>query len=130
MVAYCNDCKRYVNQYCEICSGNFGIKTCERYGCNGRMLCPICGGNNLSAKREDVVSPSATNKERKRSYDKKHAASEYEARYFEEMKKKETEEKKMDHVQPARTRHCPLCGFGLEEEWKFCPECGVSLLKK
>ena len=132
MVAYCKDCKRYVNQYCEICGGNFGVDICERYGCGGRMLCPICGGNNLSNKRESVSPTYDFRKERDRLYssDKK-AASDIEARYFAEKKMKE--DKRTDSFQEKHdgpSRHCPLCGYPLESGWKFCPECGVSLLKK
>jgi len=130
MVAYCNDCKRYINQYCEICAGNFGIKTCDRYGCGGRMLCPVCGGNNLSTKRENVSAPYDFAKEREKLYVKKHAASDYEAAYFAEKRKKEIEQKGSKQVPASSHRHCPLCGYSLQEEWKFCPECGVSLIKK
>jgi hypothetical protein len=131
MVAYCNDCKRYINQYCEICGGNFGVKMCDRYGCGGRMLCPVCGGNNLGTKREAVSAPYDFAKERERLYNKKKAASDYEARYFAEKKMKEKEERAAASTKPtAGARHCPLCGYALQEEWKFCPECGVSLIKK
>ncbi|MFW3146645.1 MAG: hypothetical protein ACMUIE_07525 [Thermoplasmatota archaeon] len=131
MVAYCNDCKRYVNQYCEICAMNYGIKTCERYGCGGRMLCPICGGNNLTQKRESVIDPYDFAKEREKLYAKKKAASEYEARYFAEQRRKEAEGQGAPASSPtSQQRHCPLCGYSLEEQWKFCPECGVSLIRK
>ncbi|MGA1793954.1 MAG: zinc-ribbon domain-containing protein [Thermoplasmatota archaeon] len=130
MVAYCNDCKRYINQYCEICSGNFGIKTCDRYGCGGRMLCPICGGNNLSSKRESVSTPYDFAQERERLYEKKKAASDYEAKYFAEKRRKELEDKQAGTQAAPGSRHCPLCGYDLSEDWKFCPECGVSLIKK
>ena len=126
MVAYCNDCKRYVNQYCERCAGNFGVDVCERYGCEGRMLCPICGGNNLTSKREDVSS--STDFKRRTPYKKKGAASDLEARYFQEKKMKQEEQ--ASAAPRGSERHCPLCGYPLKEEWKFCPECGVSLLKK
>ena len=84
MVAYCRDCKRYINQYCEICGGNFGVTVCERYGCGGRMLCPICGGNNLSSKRESPMDPYDFSKEKLKNKYMKRAASEIEARYFAE----------------------------------------------
>jgi len=125
MVAYCNDCKRYVNQYCEVCSGNFGVALCERFGCGGRMLCPICGGNNLSTKREEVGSSYDFSRQRK-AYSDKRAASDIEARYFAQLK-----DKGSAAAAPARDeRHCPLCGYHLEPSWKFCPECGVSLIHK
>ena len=130
MVAYCNDCKRYVNQYCEICAGNFGVKTCDRYGCDGRMLCPNCGGNNLGTKRESVSDPYDFAKEKERLFEKKRAASDYEARYFAERKQKEAERSRSLTPEPSKSRHCPLCGYGLQDDWKFCPECGVSLIRK
>lgn len=119
MVAYCLDCKRYVNQYCEVCSGNFGITVCERFGCGGRMLCPNCGGNNLSSKREEVGSAYDFAKQRKITSGRK-AASDIEARYFAEQM-----EKGAAPSTQAGQRHCPLCGYKLEPSWKFCPECGV-----
>ncbi|MBN1539651.1 MAG: zinc-ribbon domain-containing protein [Candidatus Thermoplasmatota archaeon] len=94
------------------------------------MLCPLCGGNNLTAKREDAPQSKDYKKERDSLYDAKHAASEYEARYFAEKKKKEMEEREKGAAPPSTSRHCPLCGYGLKDEWKFCPECGVSLIKK
>ena len=57
MVSYCVDCGKYVNQYCERCFSNIGIEFCERYSCHGRMICPICGGNNLLIKKEENTYP-------------------------------------------------------------------------
>ena len=88
MVAYCNDCNRYVNQYCEICSGNFGVMTCDRYGCEGHMLCPNCGGNNLTSKKADPVNPYDFSKEKLKKRYMKRAASEIEAQYFAEKQMK------------------------------------------
>jgi hypothetical protein len=133
MVAYCKDCKRYINQYCEICGTNFGVDVCERYGCGGRMLCPICGGNNLSSKRESVGSPYDLKRERSNIYGgKRKAASDIEAKYFAEKRFKEESESGMASGPSVHdsSRHCPLCGYSLSTEWKFCPECGVSLIKK
>ncbi len=133
MVAYCNNCRRYVNQYCEICSGNFGVKVCERYGCGGRILCPICGGNNLTSKREEATDPYDFSKEQIRANARRGAASDIEARYFVEKRIKEKEQGERGSQKADkgfRERHCPLCGYTLQEGWKFCPECGVSLLKK
>jgi len=127
MVAYCNNCKRYVNQYCEVCSGNFGVAVCERYGCGGRMLCPICGGNNITTKRENASDPYDFSKQ-KSKVPAGRAASDIEARYFAEQKMKEKDA--APGAPKTVGRHCPLCGYALNEEWKFCPECGVSLLKK
>mgnify|MGYP006283970009 FL=1 len=130
MVAYCNDCNRYVNQYCERCGGNFGVQVCERYGCGGRMLCPICGGNNLTSKREEGASSKDFAKKRPLPYKKKGAASDLEEKYFREKKKKQEEEKQESTSNTTAERHCPLCGYPLQDNWKFCPECGVSLIKK
>lgn len=131
MVAYCNDCKRYVNQYCEICDTNFGVKVCERFGCGGRMLCPICGGNNLGDKRESISNSYDFKKERDRLYKPRSnkAASDIEAKYFAEKKMKESSPTARSSS-TEESRHCPLCGYALSDEWKFCPECGVSLIKK
>lgn len=131
MVAYCSDCRRYVNQYCEICSGNFGVKTCDRYGCEGRMLCPNCGGNNLSSKKADPVNPYDFSKEKLKNKYMKRAASEIEAQYFvDKQLKAQTGGSSASQDTPGGSRRCPLCGYGLQGGWKFCPECGVSLLKK
>jgi hypothetical protein len=132
MVAYCKDCKRYINQYCEICAGNFGVETCERFGCGGKMLCPNCGGSNLTNKRESVDNSYDFKKERDRLYTgKRKAASEIEARYFAERKMKEDTTQPISTSAPQQhSKHCPLCGYSLMTEWKFCPECGVSLIKK
>ncbi|MGA1822757.1 MAG: hypothetical protein ACMUIG_09535 [Thermoplasmatota archaeon] len=127
MVAYCSDCRRYVNQYCERCAGNFGVSICERYGCGGRMLCPICGGNNLTTKREEAA-PYDFSKERPLKYRNK-AASDIEARYFEQKRAESKDTVVSGKIQDS-SRHCPLCGYSLMDGWKFCPECGVSLLKK
>lgn len=129
MVSYCNDCKRYVNQFCEICSGNFGIAMCERFGCGGRMVCPLCGGNNLTTKREDSGSSYDFSKQRKSGAVDRKMASELEARYFAEKKEAAAAEKTPPAASKDR-KHCPLCGYGLDPAWKFCPECGVSLLHK
>jgi rubrerythrin len=95
------------------------------------MLCPICGGNNLSNKRESVSPSYDFSKERERLYStKKKAASDIEAKYFAEkrMKDESTSSSKLSNQEPSR--HCPLCGYPLNVGWKFCPECGVSLIKK
>jgi hypothetical protein len=130
MVAYCNDCNRYVNQYCEICSGNFGVQLCDRYGCGGRMLCPICGGNNLSQKREPTPDPYDFKRQKDRTVSPKGAHSDIEARYFAERMQKEATPPKPTQSLKRSERHCPLCGYDLNDTWKFCPECGVSLIKR
>lgn len=90
------------------------------------MLCPICGGNNLTSKREDA--PATDFSARKPLTYSNKPASELEARYFQQ--KKMDEEKHATRTGPSPERHCPLCGYPLQDSWKFCPECGVSLLKK
>lgn len=131
MVAYCKDCKRYINQYCEICGGNFGVEVCERYGCGGSMLCPNCGGNNLSSKREAADNSYDFKKERDRLYSgNRKAASDIEAKYFAERKMKQDTPSSSMTAKSGISKHCPLCGFDLLDNWKFCPECGVSLIKK
>ncbi|MFO8051559.1 MAG: zinc-ribbon domain-containing protein [Thermoplasmatota archaeon] len=94
------------------------------------MLCPVCSGNNLSTKRESVSDPYDFKKEKEKLFKKKKAASDYEAKYFAEQKLKEAGKEMTPAKEPSNTRHCPLCGYPLREEWKFCPECGVSLIKK
>ena len=131
MVAYCNNCRRYVNHYCETCSNNFGVKVCERYGCGGRMLCSICGGNNLTSKREEITALYDFSKEQIKANARRGAASEIEARYFDEKNKREKGRDRRGSQEMGtgfRDRHCSLCGYRLQYEWQFCPECGVSLL--
>jgi hypothetical protein len=77
-----------------------------------------------------VSAPYDFAKERERIYSRKKAASDYEARYFAEQKMKEEGASSAGAPSSSISRHCPLCGYGLEDEWKFCPECGVSLIKK
>ena len=95
MSAYCENCQRYVNQYCDRCGENFGTVVCEKYACGGTMICPICGGNNLKGKKEssgpDPYDP------RSRHHDKAPAPP------------------------PGK---CMKCGFDLTASWKYCPECG------
>jgi len=56
-VAFCNDCKRFVNQYCDRCGENFGISVCEKYACGGTMRCPFCQGDHLSKQKEFGADP-------------------------------------------------------------------------
>ena len=105
MVAYCNDCERYVNQYCDRCGDNFGISVCEKYGCGGSMRCPFCGGANLSAKKEFGPDPYDYRKKRKEDLVSGRAGVE---------------------VQHGQTSQCPMCNFKIEINWKYCPMCGVS----
>ena len=57
MVAYCNDCKRFVNQYCLRCGGQTGIDLCRQFACGGRMACPFCNGSNLTSRKEEGLDP-------------------------------------------------------------------------
>ncbi len=116
MVAYCNDCKRYINQYCDRCAGNFGITICEKYACGGTMRCPVCGGSNLSAKKEFGPDP----------YD-------YRAQSREEAVKGAAPAPAPEPANaPAEPQpgHCPMCGYKVMVEWKYCPMCGVSFTKQ
>ena len=79
------------------------------------MKCPICGGNNLSIKREEGVDPYNFSNEKNKSIARKGASSEIEARYFDERKM----------LEKGKDRYCHLCGYSLRSEWKFCPECGA-----
>jgi len=126
MVAYCNDCKRYVNQFCERCGGNVGISVCEWYGCGGRMLCPLCGGNNLSSKKEERFSLRFREDKVTPPYRKNRAPSEIESRFFRDRNVKQQKYVRSDSDPSERL--CPMCGYHLQMDWKFCPECGISLL--
>jgi hypothetical protein len=117
MVAWCNNCKRPVNQYCDTCGESFGTTVCEKYACGGTMMCPICGGKDIKPMKDAQMGPdpydySKMDKdERKQDKTHKDAA---EATTFESTPSK-----------------CPMCGFELQSNWKFCPNCGVSFgLKK
>jgi len=130
MVAYCNNCRRYVNQSCERCGATYGVEKCEWYACGGRMICPNCGGSNLSAKQKFEPDPYDFSKQKDQTSSVGGKHSELERKYFEEQRLKEEMLRKQGDA-PVRTEHtCALCGFKLEETWKFCPECGVSLMKK
>ena len=95
------------------------------------MLCPNCGGNNLSSKKADPVNPYDFSKEKLKNKYMKRAASEIEAQYFvDKQLKAQTGGSSASQDTPGGSRRCPLCGYGLQGGWKFCPECGVSLLKK
>jgi len=130
MAAYCTNCQRFVNQSCDKCNGSYGVQMCEWYGCGGRMLCPICGGNNLTAKRKFVTDPYDFSKHKDRNLSKGGTHSDLEARYFAERKMKDEMVPKKGEASAKAEQHCTLCGYTLIETWKFCPECGVSLMKK
>ena len=130
MVAYCNNCQRYVNQACERCGATYGIDKCEWYACGGRMVCPNCGGSNLSAKRKFTADPYDFSKQEDRAPSMPGRQTELEKKYFAEQKIKEEMLRKSGDRETGAERTCALCGFKLDETWKFCPECGVSLIKK
>jgi hypothetical protein len=100
MVAYCNDCKVYVNQSCDKCHDGFGISVCEKYACGGTMRCPSCNGTNLSKTKEFGADP-----------------------YDYTRKVREARDKGIS--QPALIG-C-TCGFKLKSEWKYCPMCGTTI---
>jgi len=112
MVAYCNNCKRYVNQYCDKCGDNFGIAMCEKYACGGTMRCPFCGGNDLTAKKEFGPDP----------YD-------YRGKSKEERSMASPPEERRQAPAPKASQ-CPMCGFKIDTNWKYCPMCGVAFQMK
>jgi hypothetical protein len=129
MVAYCNKCQRYVNQSCEKCGATYGIDICEWYACGGRMICPTCGGNDLVAKKKFEADPYDFSKQKDRPSPKR-GRTDLEAKYFAEQRaKKEMQGEKAGPSEKMQDS-CSLCGFAIIETWKFCPECGASLIKK
>ena len=106
MAAYCSKCNRYVNQYCDTCGGNAGITFCEMYACGGTMICPICGSNELLARKGLGDDSGDTSRS---SNEKTDAVA--------------VPGKGPDSGVPAD--HCPVCGFKTVATWKYCPECGV-----
>jgi len=118
MVAWCENCKRPVNQYCNICGESFGTTVCEKYACGGTMMCPICGGKNLRAMKDVKMGPDPYD------YSKKTK----EERISEKVKAPGAGPPTQFETTPSK---CPMCGFDLQSNWKFCPNCGVSFgLKK
>ncbi|MDP6155940.1 MAG: zinc-ribbon domain-containing protein [Candidatus Thermoplasmatota archaeon] len=103
MAAYCNRCERYINQYCDRCGGNAGISYCEMYACGGTMICPICGNNELVARKDF-----------KKDTDGK-----------EEEKPGWSAVKEGKGIHGSQEGRCPVCGFEIKPTWKYCPECGV-----
>ncbi len=109
MVAWCINCRRFVNQYCDRCGDNFGIAVCEKYGCGGAMRCPFCGEASLSATKEFGPDP----------YDYRHKSKDQIA-----------DERPSGTPAPTSSK-CPMCGYTTQHDWKYCPMCGVSFqLKK
>ena len=117
MVAYCNKCKRPVNQYCDRCGESLGTKVCEKYACGGTMMCPICGGKDLKAMKDVDQGPDP--------YD--YSQKTKDERLAETGAPSTTKETKTFDSTPSK---CPMCGFDLQSNWKFCPNCGVSFVLK
>ncbi len=113
MVAWCSVCKRPVNQYCDTCGENFGIVVCEKYACGGTMMCPICGNKELRPMKEAQMGPDP--------YDYSKLTKEEREKIRKSGVKLSPED--LPHEAPSK---CPMCGFNLQSNWKFCPNCGVS----
>jgi hypothetical protein len=113
MVAWCGNCKRPVNQYCDICGENFGIVVCEKYACGGTMMCPICGGKDLRPMKDTKIGPDPYDYS-KLSKDDRDAIKTGGAPL------------KPDEIPQGAPSKCPMCGVDLQKTWKFCPNCGVS----
>ncbi len=117
MVAYCEDCKRPVNQVCDNCGESFGVTVCEKYACGGTMMCTRCGSKKLTPMGEKKLGPDP--------YDYSKLSRE------ERMAAKAGEVRGATSV-PMPTEDkpkCPICGFEVLSNWKYCPECGVSFGK-
>jgi len=87
------------------------------------MVCPICGGSELSAKKELGKDP----------YDYRDLSKE-------DRIAGKTERTHADMVGggggkvpstagDAGHAKCPMCSYELQGKWKFCPMCGVSFSK-
>jgi len=99
MVSWCNDCQRYINQVCDRCGEGFGSNTCEKYACGGMMICPVCKGNRLSAKKAFGPDP----------YD-----------YI--------QRKRDAGSSPMNVKLCPGCNAKVDSiEWRYCVWCGQAL---
>ena len=117
MVAWCPVCNRAVNQYCDRCGESFGTTVCEKYACGGTMVCPICGNKDLKPMSEAKFGPDPYDYSKKGKDER-----------IEESAPAPAAAARPAETAPAK---CPMCGFELENIWKFCPNCGVSFsLKK
>jgi rubrerythrin len=94
------------------------------------MVCPLCGGNNLSAKMKFVRDPYDFSKHKEIQPPKGGSGHDIQARYFAEQKLKDEMAANSAEPTSEAPSNCPLCGYSLRSTWKFCPECGVSLTKK
>jgi RNA polymerase subunit RPABC4/transcription elongation factor Spt4 len=117
MVAWCKNCKRFVNQYCDRCGDNFGISVCEKYGCGGAMRCPFCGEANLSATKEFGPDPYDYRHKSKDGAPPPQAAA-------------PPRQAPAPQPQAAEISACPMCSYRIDSEWKYCPMCGVSFQMK
>ena len=118
MVAYCKDCDKIVNQYCDRCGDNFGVTICEKYACGGTMKCPSCDGGNLSQRKD--FGPDPYDFVRQKQDDGEAQAAQPAAA-------------PQEAAQPAssdRIGICPYCGKKLDfpEVPKFCPYCEKQIL--
>lgn len=114
MVAWCAVCKRPVNQYCDRCGENFGITVCEKYACGGTMMCPICGSKELRSMSDVKMGPDP--------YDYSQTPKDEHMAETSEQKPSRAPSEELKET-PSK---CPMCGFDLQNAWKFCPNCGVS----
>ncbi len=143
MVVWCENCQRFVNQHCDTCGENFGVLKCEKYACGGTMICPICGGSNLVAKKKTGPDQYEYYKDEiqrpKQPQQKQKQQKQQQPRAAPPQKKQapppapstqEARAPKPSHSPPERDMKCPLCGFPVESTWKYCPECGVSFKLK
>jgi predicted RNA-binding Zn-ribbon protein involved in translation (DUF1610 family) len=94
------------------------------------MVCPNCGGSDLVAKKKFSSDPYDFSKQKDRSPSRGGKPTELEAKYYAEQRAKEEMRKEKAQAPVKLDRTCKLCGFTLSETWKFCPECGVSLIRK
>jgi hypothetical protein len=94
------------------------------------MICPTCGGSDLVAKKKFATDPYDFSKQKARGPSKGGKPTELEAKYYAEQRAKEEVQREKGQATAKAGRTCQLCGFSLSETWKFCPECGVSLIRK
>ena len=117
MVAWCVNCQRPVNQYCDRCGEGFGTIVCEKYACGGTMVCPICGGKELKDMKEVKFGPDPHDYSKKTKED----------RIRESQRSMQAEPSKSAPLDTSGVElTCPMCRFRVQKGWKFCPECGVK----
>ena len=115
MVVWCNNCQKYVNQICDRCGDSFGELYCEKYGCGGRMMCPICHGYDL----ETVAEHRKKEQQKVDPYD-----------YATQRKMGISSQEQEQQVNVTQTMKCMSCGFPIDPSWNFCPNCGINLRLK